>query len=136
LQKTADNAKAKQKADQKALADEQGVTNPTQVAFSYVAYFIGFLILVIPAGFTGRTLGLRMQKLKVVRDNGSPLGWGGAIKRYGLLLAVTVLLSPIAGPLAGAIVLIGVTTWMRNPNMQGIHDRLVHTLVVAEGDNA
>jgi curved DNA-binding protein CbpA len=135
LQKAVDDATAKQKADQKALQDEQSVTNPTQVAFNYVAYFIGFLILVIPAGLSGRTLGLRTQKLKVVRDNGNPLGWGGAIKRYGLLLAVTVLLTPIAGPLAIAVVLIGVTTWMRNANMQGMHDRLVHTIVVADGPN-
>jgi curved DNA-binding protein CbpA len=132
LQKAVDDAKAKQKADQKALTDEQSVTSGSQVAFSYVAYLLGFLILVIPAGLTGRTLGLRTQHLKVLRDNGSPLGWAGAIKRYGLLVGVTVLLTPIAGPLAAAVVLIGVTTWMRNPNMQGMHDRLVHTIVVAD----
>jgi uncharacterized RDD family membrane protein YckC len=27
-----------------------------------------------------------------------------------------------------------VTTWMRNPNRQGLHDRLAKTIVVAENN--
>jgi hypothetical protein len=32
-------------------------------------------------------------------------------------------------------VLVGVTTWMRNPNMQGLHDRFSHTIVVSDATN-
>jgi uncharacterized RDD family membrane protein YckC len=35
---------------------------------------------------------------------------------------------------AAVLVLFGVTMWMRNPNMQGLHDRLAHTIVVREAD--
>ena len=29
-------------------------------------------------------------------------------------------------------ILFGVTMWMRNPNMQGLHDRFAHTIVVSD----
>jgi hypothetical protein len=29
-------------------------------------------------------------------------------------------------------VLFGVTMWMRNPNMQGLHDRVAHSIVVSD----
>ena len=34
--------------------------------------------------------------------------------------------------IAAVVVLFGVTMWMRNPNMQGLHDRFAHTIVVSD----
>jgi uncharacterized RDD family membrane protein YckC len=73
-----------------------------------------------------------MQGIRVIRVDGSPLGFGGALRRYGLILLATFLLVFVTpfGALGAALVLFGVTMWTRNPNHQGIHDRIVKTLVV------
>ena len=81
---------------------------------------------------SGRTFGKRLQHLRVLRDDGTPLRAGDAIKRYGSLILVTFALFFVVGPLAAAIVLVGVIGWMRNANMQGIHDRFAHTMVVSD----
>jgi uncharacterized RDD family membrane protein YckC len=73
--------------------------------------------------------------LRVVRDDGSPLRAGDAIKRYGTLILVTFALFFVVGPLAAAIVLVAVIGWMRNPNMQGMHDRFAHTIVVSDAES-
>jgi curved DNA-binding protein CbpA len=103
---------------------------PTQQAIAGAFYGTGLLYLVVPSALTGRTLGKRLQGLKVVRQDGSRLGWSGAISRYGLLVAGTYLLGILLGPLAAAITLIVVLGWMRNPNQQGMHDRVAKTIVV------
>jgi uncharacterized RDD family membrane protein YckC len=95
-------------------------------------FLIGMLYLILPTLATGRTLGKRFQNLRVLRDDGSPLRAGDAIKRYGSLVLVTFALFFVVGPLAGAIVLFGVMGWMRNSNMQGLHDRFAHTMVVSD----
>jgi len=56
----------------------------------------------------------------------------GALFLVGMLYLVLPTLATIVGPLAAAIVLVGVIGWMRNGNMQGIHDRFAHTIVVAD----
>jgi uncharacterized RDD family membrane protein YckC len=33
---------------------------------------------------------------------------------------------------AAILVLFGVTMWLRNANMQGLHDRFAHTIVVSD----
>ena len=81
---------------------------------------------------TGRTLGKRTQRLRVLREDGSPLRPVDAVKRYGLIVVATYALSFVLGPLAAVIVLVGVTTWTRNPNMQALQDRIAHTIVVSE----
>jgi len=96
------------------------------------AFVLGFLYLAIPSGLTGATVGKRFQHLRVVRQDGSPLGWKGTIVRYGMLMLVTLLLTFVLGYFAPVIVLFGVTMWMRNPNQQGIHDRFAHTIVVTD----
>jgi uncharacterized RDD family membrane protein YckC len=116
----------------KQLSAAQKTLGPWRQTLSILGFVIGFLYLAIPSAITGRTLGKRLQRLKVVRENGAPLGPTGALLRYGLLVGVTFGLSFILGPLAAAIVIIGVTMWMRNPNMQGLHDRWTHTIVVAD----
>jgi hypothetical protein len=96
-------------------------------------FLIAFLYLLVPTLLWGSTFGKRRKHLKVVRADGSPLRAGDAITRYGLLILISFALSltPL-GPLGAVIVLVGVTTWMRHPNMQGIHDRIAKTLVVKQ----
>lgn len=96
------------------------------------AFLLGFLYLVIPSITSGRTLGKRFQHLKVLRDDGTPLRAGDAIKRYGLIIIVSFVLYLFVRELGAVIVLVGVTTWMRNPNFQGMHDRVAHTIVVSD----
>ncbi len=96
------------------------------------AFLVGFLYLVIPSIMTGRTLGKRFQHLRVFREDGLPLRAADAIKRYGLIILVTFALYLFVRELGAVIVLVGVTTWMRNPNFQGMHDRFARTIVVSD----
>jgi uncharacterized RDD family membrane protein YckC len=84
---------------------------------------------------TGRTLGKRIQHLKTLREDGAPLGLRGAVVRFGLIVLVTFVLYFVLQQIAAVIVLFGVTMWMRNPNMQGVHDRFAHTIVVSDAGN-
>ena len=92
---------------------------------------VGFLYLLIPSiAFGGATVGKRWKHLTVVREDGSRASIGDLIKRYGPLALIAFAGSLLLGPLIGVIVIVGVSLWMRNPNMQGLHDRIAHTLVV------
>jgi uncharacterized RDD family membrane protein YckC len=142
------NDAAKQKTDQaasdaakknvedltKQRDDQYSKLNPYLLGGTALAFGLGLFYLAIPSAITGRTLGKKLQHLLVLRDDGSPLGWGGAFMRYGLIVLVTMALFTLLrlGPLAGVIVLFGVTMWMRNGNMQGLHDRIAHTIVVSD----
>ena len=88
--------------------------------------------LVVPSALIGQTLGKRIQKLRVIRLDGSPLGWGGALIRYGLIILATnaALLFPILGVIGIAIVFFFVLGWMRNPNHMGLQDKVAKTIVV------
>jgi len=143
--KKANNTSA-QKTDQTASdAAKQKITDLTKqrddaqaklqgyfIAAIAIAFFLGFLYLAIPTALTGRTLGKRVQHLKTLREDGSPLGWKGAITRFGLVVLVTFVLYYVLQQIAAVLVLFGVTMWMRNPNMQGLHDRVAHTIVVSD----
>ena len=105
---------------------------PLNTTITAAALLIGLLYLALPSGRAGQTVGKRLQGIRVVRVDGSPLGFGGAFRRYGLILLATFLLTfalPL-GPIGAALVLFGVTMWTRNPNHQGMHDRIVKTIVV------
>jgi len=99
-----------------------------------VFFLLGLLYLMIPSGVAGRTMGKRIQHLKVLRQDGSKLRWADAVIRYGILALATYGLSFFLGPLSALLVLVAVTTWMRNPNRQGLHDRLAKTIVVVENN--
>ena len=87
-------------------------------------------IVVPPVALTGQTLGMRIRKVRVVRVDGSPVGWGGAFTRFLIPLALALFI-----PSLGAIAGLGMVVWFfRDRNRQGIHDKLAKTLVVA--DNA
>jgi curved DNA-binding protein CbpA len=131
-QKAADDAKATVTRLTKERDDAASKLNPYFVGGIAIAFFLGFLYLAIPSGLTGRTLGKRIQHLKTLREDGSPLGLRGAVVRYGLIVLVTFVLYFVLQQIAAVIVLFGVTMWMRNPNMQGLHDRFAHTIVVSD----
>jgi uncharacterized RDD family membrane protein YckC len=140
------NDTAKQKTDQdasdaakkqveqltKEQTKENAKVNGYLIGGVFIAFGIGLLYLAIPSAKTGRTLGKKLQHLKVLREDGSPLGWSGALTRYGLPVLATFLLYFLMREFAAVIVLFGVTMWMRNGNMQGLHDRIAHTVVVSD----
>lgn len=131
-QKKSDDAKAKAKADTKLRDDQSSKLNPFFLGGIVIAFLLGFLYLAIPTAITGRTLGKKFQHLKVVREDGSPVGARVAITRFGLIVLVTFTLYLLLQQIAAVIVLFGVTLWMRNANMQGLHDRFAHTIVVSD----
>jgi len=105
---------------------------PTYRVMNAVFFVAGFVYLVVPSALTGRTLGKKLQRVKVVRLDGQKLGWGGSLYRYGLIVLASYVLSLLVPLLGVAIVLFIVMGWMRNANQQGLHDRLSRTLVVAD----
>ncbi len=131
-QKKSDAAKAQAASDTKARDDLSSKLNPYFLGGIVIAFFLGFLYLAIPTAISGRTLGKRFQHLKVVSEDGSPVGARGAITRFGLIVLVTFTLYLLLQQIAAVIVLFGVTMWLRNPNMQGLHDRFAHTIVVSD----
>jgi RDD family len=131
-QKASDDAKAQITTLTKQRDDAAAKLNPYFIGGIAIAFFLGFLYLAIPTALTGRTLGKRFQHLKTLREDGSPLGLRGAVVRFGLIVLVTFVLYFVLQQIAAVIVLFGVTMWMRNPNMQGVHDRFAHTIVVSD----
>jgi hypothetical protein len=132
LRKTAD-------ADKKAFDDKNDEIAhlSKKVAPAGIVVLEGIMLaclvyLVVPSALIGQTLGKRIQKLRVIRLDGSPLGWSGALIRYGLIILATnaMLLFPILGVIGIAIVFFFVLGWMRNPNHMGLQDRVAKTIVV------
>ena len=118
------NADAIQKQADKLGDDIRGA----QYGAYLVVLVLAMLYLVPATVITGRTLGMRGRKIRVVRVDGSPVGWYGAFLRFfvPILLALAI---PTIGPLLG----LGMVLWgYRDPNGQGIHDKLARTLVVAD----
>jgi uncharacterized RDD family membrane protein YckC len=66
----------------------------------------------------GRTIGMRVYGLRVIQEDGRPLGLWTALVRY-IGLAESF-----------ALCFIGVLWVERDPRHQGWHDKLAHTLVV------
>jgi curved DNA-binding protein CbpA len=131
-QKTSDDLKAKITDLTKQRDDQSSKLNPYFLGGVAIAFLLGFLYLAIPTALTGRTLGKKFQHLKVVREDGSPVTARVAVTRFGLIVLVTFTLYLLLQQIAAVIVLFGVTMWMRNANMQGLHDRFAHTIVVSD----
>jgi curved DNA-binding protein CbpA len=110
--------------------DVQGDLLPAQLGVTATTLVVALLYLVPSSARTGRTLGKRLLQIRAVQVNGAPLGVRAALLRYGTPLLVGFMLSPIFGQLGFFVVLVGVVTWPRNPNRQGLHDRLADTIVV------
>jgi curved DNA-binding protein CbpA len=105
----------------------------TGTYYAVVAAFVlvALAYLVVPSIANGQTLGKRLQRIRVVRADGSPLGFTGALTRYAPVVLITGVFLPTAfGQIVFVIVLIVLLGWMRNANRQGMHDRLARTIVV------
>ncbi len=106
-------------------SDIQGTTLIT----AGVTLVLALLYLVPMTAKTGQTLGMRGRKIKVVRVDGSPIGWWPAFARFFIPLIFGVATATIG--LIGPLIAIGVVAWaFRDPNGQGVHDKLARTLVV------
>jgi hypothetical protein len=109
-----------------------------QKDFTGTYYFVvgGFVLvalayLVVPSALTGQTLGKRLQHVRAMRADGTPLGWFGALARYGPVVILTGIFLPTPlGQIVFVIALVVILGWMRNANRQGWHDRLAKTIVV------
>lgn len=137
-QQKADAAKQDAKDAKKQHDDAQDAAkkiksdhlDPVTWVATGIAFLIALLYVVPLSGITGQTLGKRLRKLKVIKVDGSPIGWFGSLLHYGLPIAVAILLSPFLGPLA-AIAGLGIVLWyLRDRNFQGAHDKLARTVVV------
>jgi uncharacterized RDD family membrane protein YckC len=70
---------------------------------------------------------MRRTRIKVLRVDGTPVGWFGSFARYIVPLAVALFI-PQLGPVLG----LGLVLWgFRDRNKQGIHDKLAKTIVVS-----
>jgi uncharacterized RDD family membrane protein YckC len=75
---------------------------------------------------TGRTFGMRGRKIKVVRIDGSPVGWYASFSRF-----LIPLLFAVALPQVGPIIALAIVGWAYfDKNRQGLHDKLSRTVVV------
>ena len=127
------SAAAKQKQIDKLETKQTDLRNellPITLGMSLAVFALALLILLPSSVRTGRTLGKKLLQIHVVYADGSPLTLRGASRRYGAPLVAGLFLSSIVGPLGYVFVLVGVLTWPRNPNYQGLQDRLAKTLVV------
>jgi curved DNA-binding protein CbpA len=105
--------------------DIQGTT----LAVAAITLVFALAYLVPMTAITGRTLGMRGRKLRVVRVDGSPVGWFGAFARFFIPMIFAVS-TPVAG-LIGPLIAVAVVAWaFRDPNGQGLHDKAARTLVV------
>jgi uncharacterized RDD family membrane protein YckC len=125
--KRLDNRINKLEEEQKRLRND---LLPATFMVTGATLLVMFLYLIPASVISGRTLGKRLLTIHLAREDGSPAGFRASALHYGAPVLLAVLFAPILGQLMFVIVLFGVLTWPRNPNLQGLHDRLAHTLVV------
>lgn len=100
----------------------------TQLITVLIVIVASLLYLVPMTAITGRTWGMRNRRLKVVRVDGSPVGWYAAFTRFLIPVLIGLAIPPPIGPVLG----FGLVLWgYRDRNRQGVHDKLARTLVVA-----
>jgi uncharacterized RDD family membrane protein YckC len=103
----------------------------TQYLIAFTILVLGLLYLVPITARTGRTLGMRNRRLKVVRVDGSPVTWWAAFIRFFVPLFIAFVLLIQLSTLAPLIGLAVVAWSFFDRNRQGIHDKLAKTVVVA-----
>jgi curved DNA-binding protein CbpA len=99
----------------------------------FVAAMLVILLYLVPStAISGQTVGKRLQRIRVVRLDGSRPGWSCALVRFGVPVLVGTFLAVLLrfGPLGLVVALLGMVGWISNPNRQGLHDRLAKTIVV------
>jgi curved DNA-binding protein CbpA len=129
-QQEADDADRRVERLDDEAQDVQSKLVPAQLMLTGAILVLALLYLVPSSVATGRTLGKQLLGIRVVNVDGTRLGLRGALLHYGAPVLLALLLLPLLGQLVVFIVLIGVLTWPRNVNRQGLHDRLAGTLVV------
>jgi RDD family len=98
----------------------------TQYLTALTTLVLALVYLVPITVKTGSTLGMRSRKIKVVRTDGSRAGWYPVFVRFLVPILIALAL-PTLGPIIG----LGIVLWgYRDPNGQGVHDKLARTLVV------
>ena len=106
-------------------SDIQGTTLIT----AGITLVVALAYLVPITAMTGQTLGMRGRKIRVVRVDGTPVGWWPSFARFFIPLIFGVATATIG--LIGPLIAIGIVAWgFRDPNGQGVHDKLARTLVV------
>ena len=106
----------------------------TQIIVSVVILIIALVYLVPIVLRTGSTFGMRGRKIKIVRVDGSRATFVPVCTRFALPL-VLGLAGSTSRQTALATILplaaLGMVLWCyRDPNGQGLHDKLARTLVV------
>ena len=115
------------KALQKHVDNLNDGLQSTQYVTALVTLVLAMLYLVPITARTGKTFGMRNRGVRVIRVDGSPVGWYAAFTRF----LIPVLLA-LAIPSFGPVIALGMVLWSyRDRNRQGIHDKLAKTLVVA-----
>ncbi len=115
---------------QERIDDLEGDLAPAQLAIQGVILVLALVYLVPSTVISGRTFGKSLMRIRVIDATGTKVGVRSALMHYGLPVLASLALLPILGPLVVGLVILGVLTWPRNPNRQGLHDRLAGTLVV------
>ncbi len=126
-----DTGAATSKALDKQEQDLRDSIVGTQYAISFTILILGLLYLVPITALTGRTLGMRNRRLKVVRVDGSPVTWWAAFARFFVPLTVAFVLLIQLSTLAPMIGIAIVAWSFFDKNRQGIHDKLARTVVVS-----
>jgi hypothetical protein len=121
-----DTVKARQSAAQKQ-SDQLTAHNRTTTYVVLALILVVWLLYLVPStAKTGRTFGMRRPGLRVLRVDGSPVGWYAAFVRF-FIPVVVALAIPTIGPVIG----LGLVLWgYRDRNKQGVHDKLAKTIVV------
>jgi curved DNA-binding protein CbpA len=117
-------------ATQKKVDDETAKLQPVSFGLLGVAVVVSLLYCVPMSALTGQTLGKRTRRIKLVKLDGSPPGWGASFVHY--LVPILLALAGMA-LLQGLGVLLGlgsVLWYLRDRNRQGFDDKLAKTLVV------
>ncbi|MEM4246685.1 MAG: RDD family protein, partial [Candidatus Bathyarchaeia archaeon] len=96
------------------------VTGAAATPVIMVNGLINFLYFAILEGTMGATLGKKVLKIKVVKDDGSPCSIGASVIR-NILRIIDVL--PF-------IYIVGMILITRSPKKQRLGDRIAHTVVV------
>jgi uncharacterized RDD family membrane protein YckC len=116
----------------KKLDKQNKVLLPLQNLMTGAVFLAALFVLVVPTLFGRQTLGKETQRIRVIRVDGSPARFLDVLRRYGALVLAGFVLSLLLGPTGGLVAIFVATMWTRNPNQQGLHDRLAKTLVVAD----
>jgi uncharacterized RDD family membrane protein YckC len=90
------------------------------------AYFIG------PWALRGQTLGKIAVGAKIVKLDGSPIGWGRAVLRYIVYLAYLLIVSLTGGATYTLFIVIFVALFIiaLNKKKRGLHDFVAGTIVI------